>query len=71
MSYVTQQAWLLNASLKNNILFGAPEEKKFYYKVLKCCALERDLEQLPAADRTEIGEKVRTKMEQNVAKLEW
>ena len=58
MAYVPQQAWMQNASLKDNILFGREEEQCFYYKVLSTCALEKDLEMLPAADQTEIGEKV-------------
>jgi ABC-type multidrug transport system fused ATPase/permease subunit len=58
LAYVPQQAWMMNASVKDNIHFGCPENPCHYYKVLESCALERDLELLPAADRTEIGEKV-------------
>ena len=59
VAYVPQQAWMQNATLKNNILFGKDEDLCYYYRVLEACALTRDLEMLPAADRTEIGEKVR------------
>ena len=59
MAYVPQQAWIQHATLKNNILFGKPENDALYYKVLSACALETDLAMLPAADMTEIGEKVR------------
>lgn len=53
-----QQAWIQNATLKDNILFGqAPNEEK-YQNALEACALKTDLEVLPGGDQTEIGEKV-------------
>lgn len=53
-----QQAWIQNATLKDNILFGqAPNEQK-YQNILEACALKADLEVLPGGDHTEIGEKV-------------
>ncbi|XP_035749279.1 canalicular multispecific organic anion transporter 2 [Egretta garzetta] len=58
VAYVPQQAWIQNATLKDNILFGqAPNEQK-YQNVLEACALKTDLEVLPGGDQTEIGEKV-------------
>ncbi|NXF74755.1 MRP3 protein, partial [Sclerurus mexicanus] len=57
VAYVPQQAWIQNATLKDNILFGqAPNEKK-YQNTLEACALKTDLEVLPGGDQTEIGEK--------------
>ncbi|KFQ15007.1 Canalicular multispecific organic anion transporter 2, partial [Leptosomus discolor] len=57
VAYVPQQAWIQNATLKDNILFGqAPNEQK-YQGVLEACALKTDLEVLPGGDQTEIGEK--------------
>ncbi len=58
MAYVAQQAWIQNGTLKDNILFNKPEDKCEYYSVLDTCALNPDLEMLPGADMTEIGEKV-------------
>ena len=49
---------MMNATVKDNILFGKPLDDCYYYKVIETCALERDLELLSAADMTEIGEKV-------------
>ncbi|CAG5124367.1 unnamed protein product [Candidula unifasciata] len=57
VAYVSQRPWLLNASLKDNILFGKPFVWRKYKKVISACALLPDIEQLPAADITEIGEK--------------
>lgn len=35
MAYVPQQPWIQNLSLKDNILFGKPYDKKRYQQVLK------------------------------------
>jgi len=57
VAYVSQQAWIQNATLKENILFGAKEDTEKYNKAVDDCALTADLEMLPAGDNTEIGEK--------------
>lgn len=58
IAYVPQQAWIQNATLKDNITFGEQLRDMSYKKVLFSCALNADLEMLPARDMTEIGEKV-------------
>lgn len=57
VAYVPQTAWIQNATVKDNILFGKEFDAKRYSKVIHACGLEPDLEQLPDGDRTEIGEK--------------
>nr|XP_057912072.1 multidrug resistance-associated protein 1-like [Doryrhamphus excisus] len=57
MGYVPQQAWIQNATLTENILFGLERKESWYHRVLEACALLPDLEVLPAGDVTEIGEK--------------
>uniref|UniRef100_A0A8C6JAU0 Canalicular multispecific organic anion transporter 1 n=1 Tax=Melopsittacus undulatus TaxID=13146 RepID=A0A8C6JAU0_MELUD len=57
LAYVPQQAWIQNATLKDNILFGSELDETRYQQVIKACALLPDLELLPAGDQTEIGEK--------------
>merc|ERR1719189_491266 len=57
IAYAAQQAWIQNASLKNNILFSKTMDENRYNQVVKACALEADLEILSAGDETEIGEK--------------
>ena len=54
---VSQQAWMRNMTLKNNILFGKRYNNELYKKVLTSCALTEDLAMLPGGDQTEIGEK--------------
>nr|XP_031833208.1 multidrug resistance-associated protein 1-like isoform X3 [Nomia melanderi] len=57
IAYVSQQAWIQNASLQDNVLFGRPHHKNSYNRVIEACALNPDLKILPAGDQTEIGEK--------------
>lgn len=57
LSYAAQQAWIQNATLRDNILFGKPFDEKTYREVIDACALVTDLNILAAGDRTEIGEK--------------
>uniref|UniRef100_A0A8C1FXY9 Multidrug resistance-associated protein 1 n=1 Tax=Cyprinus carpio carpio TaxID=630221 RepID=A0A8C1FXY9_CYPCA len=57
VAYVPQQAWIQNATLKDNILFGRDAKDSWYQKVVEACALLPDLEILPGGDSTEIGEK--------------
>lgn len=59
MAFVPQQAWIQNATVKDNILFGKASNETLYKRTLHNCALEQDLEILPGGDMTEIGEKVR------------
>ena len=46
-----------NASLRDNVLFGAAWDEAWYAQVLDACALRADLAALPAGDATEIGER--------------
>uniref|UniRef100_G1KCJ5 ATP binding cassette subfamily C member 2 n=1 Tax=Anolis carolinensis TaxID=28377 RepID=G1KCJ5_ANOCA len=62
VAYVPQQAWIQNATLKDNILFGSPLDEARYQKVIEACALLPDLQLLPGGDLTEIGERVLTFM---------
>ncbi|KAG7491793.1 hypothetical protein MATL_G00007720 [Megalops atlanticus] len=57
VAYVPQQAWIQNATLRDNILFGNAYDEQKYRCVLEACALTPDLEVLPGGDQTEIGEK--------------
>ncbi|KAI9203174.1 P-loop containing nucleoside triphosphate hydrolase protein [Polychytrium aggregatum] len=57
VSYTPQSAWIRNASVKNNILFGLPYDEAKYKRTLNICSLEKDMEILPDGDATEIGER--------------
>ncbi|XP_068402432.1 ATP-binding cassette sub-family C member 5 isoform X5 [Eschrichtius robustus] len=56
-AYVAQQAWILNATLRDNILFGKEFDEERYNSVLNSCCLRPDLAILPHSDLTEIGER--------------
>ncbi|APA10145.1 hypothetical protein sscle_06g049150 [Sclerotinia sclerotiorum 1980 UF-70] len=56
-AYVAQQPWVMNASVKENILFGHRFDPTFYDKTVKACALTDDFAQLPDGDETEVGER--------------
>uniref|UniRef100_A0A8C7YTQ9 Uncharacterized protein n=1 Tax=Oryzias sinensis TaxID=183150 RepID=A0A8C7YTQ9_9TELE len=57
LAFVPQQAWIQNATLRDNILFGSPHEEKRFQEVIQACALGPDLKLLAAGELTEIGEK--------------
>uniref|UniRef100_A0A023FM72 Putative multidrug resistance-associated protein/mitoxantrone resistance protein abc superfamily n=1 Tax=Amblyomma cajennense TaxID=34607 RepID=A0A023FM72_AMBCJ len=57
IAVVTQQAWIFNATIRDNILFGLPYLKSRYDTVLDACCLLPDLAQFTCGDLTEIGEK--------------
>ncbi|XP_050048216.1 multidrug resistance-associated protein 1 [Dermacentor andersoni] len=57
VAYVAQQAWIQNATVRDNILFQKTMERDRYKRTLDQCALQSDLNILPGGDLTEIGEK--------------
>ncbi|KAJ1727146.1 hypothetical protein LPJ61_004731 [Coemansia biformis] len=57
VAYVAQEAWLRNATIRDNILFGERFDVERYEEALRMCALKPDLRILIAGDQTEIGER--------------
>ncbi|KAF9024857.1 P-loop containing nucleoside triphosphate hydrolase protein [Hymenopellis radicata] len=57
VAYAAQESWVLNATVKENILFGASFDNTRYKDVLYQCALDHDLNLFQDGDETEIGEK--------------
>ncbi|XP_061402316.1 probable multidrug resistance-associated protein lethal(2)03659 [Musca vetustissima] len=57
VSYASQEPWLFTGTVRQNILFGLPMDKKRYNLTVKRCALERDFELLPYGDKTIVGER--------------
>ena len=53
-----QQAWIQNATLRDNILFSTNLDRIKYERVIEGCALGPDIDVLHGGDLTEIGEKV-------------
>lgn len=57
VAYCSQTAWLVGATIRENIVFGAEWDQRRYDDVIYACALERDLEIFDLGDATEVGEK--------------
>lgn len=57
VAYCAQQAWLVNGTVKDNIVFASEWDEKRYEEVIIACSLKRDLEILDAGDQTIVGEK--------------
>lgn len=57
ISYVSQDTWIRNLNVRDNILFGEPFDTERYDTVLRVSQLAMDLHALPHGDQTEIGER--------------
>eukprot|EP00198_Chlamydomonas_reinhardtii_P014120 XP_001703457.1 ABC transporter, multidrug resistance associated protein [Chlamydomonas reinhardtii] len=57
VAYTAQDPWIQNTTLRKNVLMGTDFDQDAYLATLQSCALVSDLEQLPAGDQSEIGEK--------------
>ncbi|AET39329.1 ATP-binding cassette glutathione S-conjugate transporter YCF1 Ecym_4265 [Eremothecium cymbalariae DBVPG len=57
VAYVSQVSWIMNGTIKDNILFGYKYDAEFYEKTIKACALSLDLNTLPDGDQTFVGER--------------
>uniref|UniRef100_A0A8C3IQC0 ATP binding cassette subfamily C member 4 (PEL blood group) n=1 Tax=Chrysemys picta bellii TaxID=8478 RepID=A0A8C3IQC0_CHRPI len=57
IAYVSQQPWVFPGTVRSNILFGREYEKEKYEKVLKVCALKKDMNLLEDGDLTVIGDR--------------
>lgn len=57
VAYVPQSAFIVHASLRDNILFGLPMDAGRYARVVRACQLQSDLDMLPDGDETFIGER--------------
>ncbi|XP_038051020.1 multidrug resistance-associated protein 5-like [Patiria miniata] len=55
-AYVSQQACIMNVTLRENVLMGAEFQKGLYDRAVRVCALRDDLDVLADGDETEIGE---------------
>ena len=56
-AYVAQSPWIMNASVRENIVFGYRWDPTFYDKTIHACALIEDFASLPDGDQTEVGER--------------
>ncbi|KAF9573820.1 Multidrug resistance-associated protein 1 [Mortierella alpina] len=57
LAYIPQHAWIINATLRDNIVFGAEYDEVRYKQVIFACGLEPDIAMLTEGDLTGIGER--------------
>ncbi|XP_073318323.1 ATP-binding cassette sub-family C member 4-like [Pagrus major] len=57
LTYAAQQPWVFPGTIRSNILFGKELNPQKYERVIKACALKRDMELLPDGDLTLIGDR--------------
>lgn len=51
VGYVPQEAWLQNATVEENIVFGLKKDPSYYSKCINAAALKTDLDILPSGDQ--------------------
>jgi len=57
VAYVPQTAWVINGTVKENILFGLGYDEGRYMRAIDVCAMAMDVDILPDGHETEIGER--------------
>ncbi|XP_016982738.1 probable multidrug resistance-associated protein lethal(2)03659 [Drosophila rhopaloa] len=57
ISYASQESWVFEGTIRDNIVFVEDYNERRYKKVVKACGLERDMELLPRGDLTVVGER--------------
>ena len=56
ISYVSQKPWIMNDTIRNNILFGSPFDEERYRDSLRYSDFDQDLERMPDQDLSRTGE---------------
>lgn len=57
LSYASQEPWVFESTIRNNIVFIEEFDEERYHKVVQVCALERDFQLLPLGDQTIVSER--------------
>ncbi|EEA07368.1 ABC transporter family protein [Cryptosporidium muris RN66] len=57
IAYCSQSPWIIDSTIRHNILLDLPYDEKWYQTVVNSCSLNFDLKVMPNGDLTEIGEK--------------
>ena len=57
IAYIPQKPWVINDTIRNNIIFNRPFKEEKYNKIIKICHLLPDLKILKQGDLTIIGDK--------------
>ena len=54
--FVKQEPWILQGTIRDNILFGKAYQHTWYTKVTEACALQEDFNSLVAGNLSKVGE---------------
>ncbi|KAJ5183506.1 P-loop containing nucleoside triphosphate hydrolase protein [Penicillium capsulatum] len=54
-AYCSQAPWITFGTVQQNIVGGSQWDRNWYDRVVQACALQPDLQQLPAGDQTKVG----------------
>ncbi|KAJ1672224.1 Multidrug resistance-associated protein 1 [Coemansia sp. RSA 25] len=57
VGYLEQSPWIMNDTMRANIIFGREFDEEYFWKVVHACALTQDMESWPDKDLTLIGER--------------
>ena len=57
VAFCSQETWILNKTIRDNILFFKEFDPEKYEKTLQVCLLNTDINNFPGGDLTEIGER--------------
>ncbi|KAH9501409.1 Multidrug resistance-associated protein 4 [Dermatophagoides farinae] len=57
IAYVAQDPWIMNGSIRDNILFGRQYDAVKYTTIIDVCGMHHDLIQLPYSDQSLVGER--------------
>ncbi|KAJ1730718.1 hypothetical protein LPJ61_002873, partial [Coemansia biformis] len=57
VAYLEQSPWIMNDTMRANILFGREYDAELFGQVIHACALTEDITRWPDADLTVIGER--------------
>ena len=55
ISYASQDPWIMNGTIRDNIIFYGQYKEEKYNQVINACQLDKDFENLKHGDLTEIG----------------
>ncbi|KAH8702381.1 putative oligomycin resistance ATP-dependent permease yor1 [Talaromyces proteolyticus] len=56
-AYCPQNAWIQNATVQENIIFGQELDEEKFQRVIDACSLQQDLDILPRGRYSDIGER--------------
>ena len=57
LAYASQDPWIMNGNIKENILMGKEIDPQYYDQVIKACGLTQDFAQFVHGDKTMVGDR--------------